>query len=480
MFTYNLLIILLLAAGTILWRTMRNRVLALQYALVSLEQEKRANFDFLDRIGSNVTSGTDPNETMDLIVTFAQEATRSDAAGLFLVSADRSKLKPKVVKGLFPPLQKTYSDKLFSKRKYLTELVMKEEIPLGEGIVGRAAETGEPLLIQDALSDERVPKTEFTGVEVRDLILQPLTVRGEVLGVLALINKRERGPFNENDQRLVSSIAEQAAVTLHLVNLYKMMAEKQRIEQELSLAQTFQSMLLPRTTPDYPNIRIAGFYRPALEVGGDYFDYIEIDKRHLGIAIGDVSGKGIPGALVMATVRATLQAEARVSLSPRQVMQRVNDRVTRDTKENVFITMTYGILDTATGAFRFCRAGHEPVICCQNNCESVKTYSPEGIALGIVEGEMFNVTAVLYTDGVVEAMNEAREEYGEERFHEILRNHSNESPQEIIDEVIHDIEEFSRGRNQHDDITMVVLHWNNKETTESAETPETAEKVTTA
>jgi sigma-B regulation protein RsbU (phosphoserine phosphatase) len=450
---------------------LRNRVLARQDSLDTLEAEKRTNFEFLDRIGAQVTGGTNPDETMDLIVTFAQEATKADAAGIFLLDSSKKKLKPKIIKGLFPPLQKTYSEKLFSKRKFLTDLVMKEEVPLGEGIVGRVAETGKPLLIKDARNDDRVPRNEFTGVEVHDLVLVPLTVRGEVLGVLVLVNKRERGPFNETDQRLVSSIAEQAALTLHLVKLHRHMAEKQRIEQELSLARTFQKMLLPQFTPSSPNFEIEGFYEPAMEVGGDYFDYIEIDERHLGIAIGDVSGKGIPGALVMATVRATLQAEARITLSPLEALRIVNERVSRDTQDGVFITMTYGVLDLVEGTFRFCRSGHEPVICCQYGEEGVKTHSPAGIALGIAGGELFNVTeeetiqlsegttAVLYTDGVIEAMDGQRDQYGEERLHAILSEHRRESPGRIIQHVVADIGEFTRGLPQHDDITLVVLRW---------------------
>lgn len=482
------LFLLLIGAGWMI-HTLRGQLGTIEESLRALETEKRIIYDFLDRIGTAVTRGADADQTMELIVTFAQEATKADAAGLFIRDEGSEVFRTRVVRGLFPPLHKTASDKVLAKRKFVADKVMKETFKSGEGILGIVAASGKVLLVTDAKTDGRIPATEFTGVEVNDLLLAPLHVRGETFGVLALVNKKEAGPFNDSDSSLVSAIADQAAVTYDLVKLYKVKAERQRLEQELALAKTFQSILLPRTTPQFENVAIAGFYRSALEVGGDYFDYIPIDDRHLGVAVGDVSGKGIPGALVMAAVRATLRAEARISLSPKEVLSRVNDQVARDTKENVFITMTYGILDVETGRFRFCRAGHEPVICCSMKQGTLRTFLPEGIALGIIEGEMFDITeekeidlsreesVILYTDGVVEAMNKNREEYGEKRFHDVLKQNSQSTPEGIIDQVVKNIDSFVSGLAQHDDITLVVMCWKESGARAAAEVSVKAESA---
>jgi sigma-B regulation protein RsbU (phosphoserine phosphatase) len=223
--------------------------------------------------------------------------------------------------------------------------------------------------------------------------------------------------------------------------------------------------------PDLPEIAVHGTSDPALEVGGDYFDFIHVDDDHLGIVVGDVSGKGIPGALVMATLRSALRAEARGELSPKAVLQRVNSLVTRDTKEGIFVSVTYGILDRRTGKFRYARAGHEPLICCHEREARLTTHEPPGMVLGMLEGEVFDLleeqeediskcgTAVLYTDGVPEAMNADAEEYGVERFHEVLVKNAGKDPEEISARVLEDIRQFSEGIPQHDDITLVVLRW---------------------
>ncbi|MCC6546681.1 SpoIIE family protein phosphatase [Candidatus Sumerlaeota bacterium] len=466
-----ILLAALLALSLVLLVSVRNRAVLLSDQNAANENEKKIVYDFLDRIGQNVTSGADVDQTIEMIVTFAQEATKADAAGLFTRDA-AGVYRPRVIKGLFPPLYRSAAaDKLLAKRKYIADKVMKETFMAGDGVLGAVAKTGKQLLVADAKTDDRIPDVENTGVEINDLIITPLTVRGEITGVLAVVNKTGGERFNAADASIAAAIADQAAVTYDLVKLYKVKAEQQRLEQELALARAFQEILIPNKTPDLEKVAITGFYRSALEVGGDYFDYIPIDERHLGIAVADVSGKGIPGALVMSMVRATLRAEARLSLSPKEVLQRVNDQTAQDTRDSVFITMTYGILDTETGVFRFCRAGHEPILCCSKDCKNVKAYLPEGIALGLVAGETFSLTkemeinlaveqsVVLYTDGVIEAVNANGEEYGEKRFHDALASHSGLEPRQIIDEVIGDIEKFTSGLPQHDDITLFIVSW---------------------
>jgi phosphoserine phosphatase RsbU/P len=460
-----------LVLAIIMISKLRQRVIKLRSDMAQRDRERLTIYQFLDSLGSLLTEGQDVDATMELIVGFAQEATKADAAALFIRDHGTKSFRARVVKGMFPPLHKITSDKLFAKRKYVADLVGKTVIEEGDGIIGQSAQTGESYLVTDTCSDTRLPKLEESGLEIRDVVVVPLIVSGEVLGVLALVNKNDENCFDELDKELVNAIADQAAVTLEMVRLNKIQAEQQRLEQELELAHTFQSLLLPREIPDLENVDIAAYYKSAREVGGDYYDFIELEDGLLGVAIGDVSGKGIPGALVMASVRATLRAEARMSLSPYIVLSRVNEQVVMDTKESIFITVTYGILNTKNGHFCFCRAGHEPVICCDKVSGAVSTLTPEGIALGIIGGDLFQVTeeksvelseqsvVFLNTDGVVEAMNELSEEYGQKRFYQIISENSQEHPKEIIMKIISDMEDFTQGIPQHDDITLVAMSW---------------------
>ena len=227
---------------------------------------------------------------------------------------------------------------------------------------------------------------------------------------------------------LLQLLADQAALTVDVVKLYEKQAEQQRIEQELRVANEFQQMMLPREFPEVEGLEIAAFSHPALGIGGDYYDFIKVDEEHLGIAIVDVSGKGIPGALVMATVRSTLRAHAAGHVSPKEVLQEVNRRLLGDTKDSVFITMIYGIINIRTRSLRFVRAGHEPLVIWNSSSQESRLYQPEGIALGLVPDALFSIIeerevfleandlVFFYTDGVIEACNQEKTEYGCERM----------------------------------------------------------------
>lgn len=435
------------------------------------EREHRAVMDFLTHMGAQFRSRLEQDQILESILKFVTDATDARAGAVFLLDAEeREALHARIVEGLFPPLHPV-PDKVFARHQFLTEKLKKEKVRLGEGLVGTVAAERKPLLIVEAASDPRIPPSANSIVPVETLMASPLLARGELLGVIVLLNRRTEGAvFSPSDLRLLTALADQAAIAVDLAMLYRELSEKERLEQELSLARSLQQMLLPRSFPPIAGLQIAAYSEPALEVGGDYYDIFEVDEEHVGIAVADVSGKGIPGAMVMATVRSTLRAEARNDHSPRAVLERLNARLRTDTSANVFVTMTYGVLSRSRLRLRFARAGHEPLIVCGTDAsQQPRLYSPNGIALGLVDDVMFRVTEegelqlhdqevlILYTDGVVEAMNKAHEEYGAERFLETLRGHASDSPEDIVEAVNADLRRFTRGIKQHDDITLVVL-----------------------
>ncbi|MCX7718747.1 MAG: SpoIIE family protein phosphatase [Candidatus Sumerlaeaceae bacterium] len=440
-------------------------------ALEKIERERRAVFMFLNNLGERLTTSRIAMEpALQIIIEFIVDRADAEAGAIFLLDPADNQLAARVVQGMFPLLNPT-TERVLTKQKYLTERVKRERIPLGQGVIGEAALTGKPILVADAANDPRVPNVTLGYLTIRSIMAVPLRARGVVTGVVAVVNKREEAVFTQADLDLLLMLADQAASTAEMVKLYNEQAEKQRIEQELRIAHDFQRMLLPSECPDVPGYEIAAFSRPALEVGGDYYDFFWVDpeQRHLGIVIADVSGKGIPGAFVMAMVRCTLRVVARGRLSPREVLVEANSRLYADTKENVFVTMTYGILDTQRRTFRFSRAGHEPLVTVKYDSGAVRLTSPDGIALGMVDNDLFQTTeeaelhlepgeaVVLYTDGVVEAMDPEAREYGQKRFFDFLVAQRHSPPQEIIENALKDIEAFTRGHPQHDDITLVAL-----------------------
>ncbi|MBN1903034.1 SpoIIE family protein phosphatase [Candidatus Sumerlaeota bacterium] len=462
--TLTLIIVVLLA-----WiLALRKRYRYFQQACDTRTKEREAVLSFLHKIGERITHSIDLQGSLEIITNFIIEYTHAESGAIFLIQEQEKTLKAKVVIGFFPPLHET-SDYVFTKRKSLTERIMRDRIRMGEGLIGYVAEKGESLLISEAMNDPRIPSTTLEFVPIETLMLCPLKIKEKALGVLALVNKRDGHYFNEEDMSLLQSLSDQAAVTVDMVKLYEELAVKQRIEQELGLARDFQSLLLPKQCPHVPGLDMAAFNEPALEVGGDYYDFFWVDENHLGIVIADVSGKGIPGALVMSMVRSVLRAESRNKLSPSAVLKVVNEYVRQDTKENVFITMTYVIMDIRKKTLRFARAGHEPLITFGKNREEPELYSPDGIALGLVEEDIFNITrekeinlanddlVVLYTDGVVEAMNQASQEYGQSRLIDIVGKSRNGKAEGVIDAIMEDIKNFTQGIPQNDDITIIAF-----------------------
>ncbi len=246
--------------------------------------------------------------------------------------------------------------------------------------------------------------------------------------------------------------------------------ERERMAKELEIARSVQMSLLPKTDPILDGYDLAGICLPAQEVGGDYYDFVNLAGRKLGIAVGDVSGKGVPAAIYMTLTKGILQSHAEDSVSPRSVLTKVNNLMYRTIDRNSFVSMFYAILDLRERTIRFARAGQCPLILTQMAGEKGAFLTPRGMALGLEMGKVFESVLeeqdialhpgevlAFYTDGFTEAMNDREEEFGEARLAESIARHRQKTAKEIIEHVCRDVREFAGDRPQHDDMTMVVL-----------------------
>jgi len=246
--------------------------------------------------------------------------------------------------------------------------------------------------------------------------------------------------------------------------------QRRAFARELEIARSIQTSLLPAALPQLPGFEIHAIYRPAKEVGGDYYDFIPIDERHWGIMIADVSGKGIPGSMVMTMVRSLIRYEARGNNSPADTLRKTNNIITRDIRKGMFVTAFYVIVDLERRAIKMSCAGHNPMLYHHARTGAVKTVKPGGLALGIISGPQFdgelqevviNVEPgdriILYTDGVTEAMNDKSEEFGMERFGRTVAAAAGKSAADFSQAIVAEIDKFTAGAEQHDDITMVNL-----------------------
>jgi serine phosphatase RsbU (regulator of sigma subunit) len=247
-------------------------------------------------------------------------------------------------------------------------------------------------------------------------------------------------------------------------------SERERMQKELEIARNVQVGLLPKDNPEIKGFDISGTCLPAKEVGGDYFDFVTLGPQKLGIAIGDVSGKGVPAAIYMTLTKGILQSHADDTVSPRLVLNKVNRLLYRNIEKNSFVSMFYAVLDIPEKTLTFARAGHNPGIMINQQDGSNQELNTDGIALGLEEGTVFNQmlkeqtinlssgdTLVFYTDGFTEAMNSVKQEYGEERFVELISSNRNLSAQDLIEILVKSVKDFSEEAPQHDDMTVVII-----------------------
>ncbi|MCH7753669.1 SpoIIE family protein phosphatase [candidate division KSB1 bacterium] len=262
----------------------------------------------------------------------------------------------------------------------------------------------------------------------------------------------------------------------------KNLADQERLKKEMQVAQEIQQTLLPMDFPDLDGYELSAYYEAAKEVGGDYYDFVEVDKDTLGIAVADVSGKGVPGSLVMAMIRQTLRTESRGLKDAAEVLSRVNSFVVDDIKKGMFVTIFYLIIDTKTRSLNYASAGHNPMILYRASTKQTYYLNPKGFPIGVqlpekdffkkyIESDTIKLAKddilLVYTDGITEAMNSKRELFGEERLQKALHKYGHLDAAEFIEKLKDSIYSFTEGNPQYDDITLVAIK--EKSTLEEAE-----------
>lgn len=295
----------------------------------------------------------------------------------------------------------------------------------------------------------------------------PLVSQGELVGLLNLGPRLSDQDYSRDDRKLLDSLAAQAAPALQVAQLVRRQEaearSRERIEQELRVATMIQQNFLPRELPHLPGWDVAAYYQPAREVGGDFYDFIELPKGRIGIVIGDVTDKGVPAAMVMAATRSVLRASAQRVVAPGAVLERVNELMCPDMPEKMFVTCLFGVLEPDLGRFRFANAGHNlPYVRTARGAAELRaTGMPLGLLPGITYEETEAVleageTMLLHSDGVAEAHGEGGEMFGFPRLQDVVGARRGRG--EVIDRVLTELGRFTgAGWEQEDDITLVAL-----------------------
>jgi sigma-B regulation protein RsbU (phosphoserine phosphatase) len=330
----------------------------------------------------------------------------------------------------------------------------------GQGIVGHVIRTGETVVTPDVSRDPRYVVGRDT---TRSEVAVPIVSNQQVVGALNLESDR-LGAFSAGDAEMLESFAVAAALSIEKALLHQQLIEKQRIEQQLKIAGDVQAALLPASAPDVPGYDMAGVNLPTWDIGGDYFDYLPLDGGRVGLVIGDVSGKGVPAALIMATFRAALRGGVQRDDDLRRIMIGLNDLLGESIGTARFVTAVYAVLDPDTGRLTYVNCGHNPpvILRADGGREALERGGP---ALGMWGTADFEVAEtrldpgdilVLYTDGVVELTDATDDEYGLHRLERVVREHARLAAADIVDRVTAATRAFADREGYADDFTLVI------------------------
>ena len=303
------------------------------------------------------------------------------------------------------------------------------------------------------------------GAGVR--LIVPLVNQGELIGLLNLGARLSEQAYSPDDRKLLDNLAAQAAPAVRVGQLVREQEldarKRERLEGELEVARLIQQNFLPKELPDLPGWQVAAYYRPASEVGGDFYDFIELPDGQVGLVVGDVTDKGMPAAMVMAATRSLLRAAAQRLVNPGEVLERVNELLCPDIPPNMFVTCLYAVLDPATGRLRYANAGHNvPYVL---TTEGVGEFRATGMPLGLMPSMVYEEkganlapgeTMLLYSDGLVEAHNAEREMFGFPRLAAVMTDRPQSAS--LIDRLLSSLDSFtSLDWEQEDDITLVSI-----------------------
>jgi sigma-B regulation protein RsbU (phosphoserine phosphatase) len=417
---------------------------------ISRLENKIKRLSTLIEVNGLISSSLDLDQILENVMTISKQVMNADASSLMLIDEKTNELVYEVALG-------TVGEKL--KQEF--------RLKMGQGIAGTVAQEGKPLLLEDAYTHPKFYRghDDATGYRTKSMITVPLKVRERITGVAQVINRLDGKPFDTDDLELFIALCSMVAIAIENAKMHRSLMEKQRLVKDMEFARTIQESFLPQKAPEVQRYRFSAHYTPALEVGGDFYDFIHLDENLTGIVIGDVSGKGVSAALYMAKMGSDMRTLAFTEQSPVEALAKLNDLLAERSRRGMFATLLYIELDSRSGKLTISNAGHLPPIIKKADGSLMTLAKAGGAPLGMLPGLKFSQetaklergeTVILYTDGIVEAMNAKEELYGYARFEALLKK-SPADPGMLKTAIIEDVNRFTGLSPQHDDMTLVCF-----------------------
>lgn len=451
----------------------RRRAKRLKQVLQALSGEEERMFHFLHDLGISIGKEPTDGALSRTIVEGIVDVVGATGGVIYYPTNDLKFLVPAYVSEKCPPLirlsEKILADAKQDERVIVSHLNL-DRTKMGEGLLGRAYGSAEAVHIEDLCEHGVLGMYVRQEVPNVSVMISPLRYAGQEIGVLAVAKLKSDGDFSVNDFAVFRSVAEQSAFAIGNARIHREANAKRAIEGELHNAREVQRVLLPQEDPKVKGFRVHGINLAARIISGDYYDYIELTDGKLGVVVADVSGKGVAAGLLMAMCRSLLRAVALSHDSPSKVLGAVNRYLFPDIREDMFISLNYGVLDPEKGRMVFTRAGHDPALVFRKATGLVESMRPKGLALGIDEGDVFErVTedcvvemesgdcVLFFTDGVKEALDLNEEEFGMERLSKVFSESAALGAEVVVKRVQEAVEKFSGEGAQMDDVTIVAI-----------------------
>ena len=400
-------------------------------------------------ITHKISRSADVERVLSLVMDTLGSLLPYDAAGIYLIEATDDEENPYIFKSK-------------EVRGYEISFdLIEPQLRLGEGFIGHVAQTGEPIICPDVSKDKRY----FAARKrTRSELVAPIISNDKVIGAFDLESDR-LDAYHEDDLAMLQLLASQVAIIVEKAELQEQAIEKKRIEAQLEIARQVQLELLPDSDPQLENFDISAYIFPTEEVSGDYYDWVRIFEDQIGIVVADAVGKGIPAALLMSFLRASLRAGVQVGYAPHIAMSKVNNLLWDSTEDHQFITAIYGILDGTNRTFVFSNAGHNPPMLIKPDGE-YRYVEYGNMPLGMFNDARYHQhfirfekgqVMVIYTDGITEAANSEGAEYGTERFANRVLECIDQPAKRMIDHIRKGVADFTERKFLDDDGTLFIL-----------------------
>ncbi|HET9527660.1 MAG TPA: GAF domain-containing SpoIIE family protein phosphatase [Pyrinomonadaceae bacterium] len=404
-------------------------------------------------ITKKISRSLDLQEVLNLVMDTLDSLIPYDAAGIFVLQCRD--------KELVSPGEEPCEFKAEAVRGYDIDELSDLHLKLGEGFIGSVALSATPIISPDVRND---PIYINARDKTRSEMVAPIISNDEVIGVFDL-ESDQFNAYSEDDLEVLMMLASQVAIIIEKVVLHEQLIEKKRLEGQLETARQVQLELLPPQDPELPGYDISAYNFPTEEVSGDYYDWVRIYEDQIGIVIADVAGKGVPAAILMAFLRASLRAATHIGYATHISMSKVNYLLWESIERNQFVTAFYGILDAMKGTLAYSNAGHNPPLLVNAACKArflTGGEQPLGMFretryheyyLELEKGDVL----VLYTDGVTEALSPSGEEFGRERLAEAVKENYHKPARELIASLQVAVLDWTDQAGANDDVTFFVI-----------------------